>query len=392
MFALDPLTILFMTTLMCVAMSVAMLAVHLSFRHEVKGVGHWAGGLLAMVVAGAAFMLRGALPGVLPEALLLPAANICLTWGIGLSMLGTRQFYGAPSGLRLFHGVWLLELLAMLYWLVVAPDFSARVAAYSFLVGIFYLDQLRQVLRQRERSFASVFFCLLLVLQTAAVATRGVAALLVGPAAADLMRGSGLASFYLAAANFMVLLLTVAFLMMATRRLQTILEQRSTHDPLTGALNRRGFAQCYERVLAEQHRRGGKLALLVIDLDHFKAINDRFGHATGDQVLVWVAAAAMQTARATDYVTRFGGEEFVVLLPDSSEQRASQVAARLQALLRDYPQAGLPPCTVSVGIACQAEGGEGLDSLLARADAALYRAKTAGRDRVELATMVAKAA
>lgn len=381
MLALDPFTVLFTTTLTCVVLAAAMYSVHLSFRREVAGVGHWAGGLLAMVGAGTLFVLRG----VLPDAVALPGANVCLMWGIGLSMIGTRRFFGEPGGWAIFHAAWLLELAAILWWLLVEPNFPHRAAAFSFIVSVFYLDQLRLVWRHRVHHFTSWFFGVLLAVQCLNTLTRGVVALLMTPDRADLLRGSAVANVYLALANFMTLLLTVAFLMLATRKLQKILEQRSTHDPLTGVLNRRGFLQFFGRVRARQQRCDAPLSLMAIDLDHFKAINDQYGHAQGDQVLTHVASIIMRSVRHCDYVARFGGEEFVVLLPDTSLPHAQQLALRIQSLLRDCQQPGVPACTVSIGLAGQQEAGESLDSLLARADAALYRAKANGRNRAEVA-------
>lgn len=381
-FALDPFTILFTTTLTCAVLAVAMYSVHLSFRREVAGVGHWAFGLVSMVCAGTLFLMRGALP----DALALPWANACLMGGIGLSMVGTRRFYGEPPGWGIFFAACLTELAAILWWLLVEPNFPRRAAAFSFLVSIFYIDQLRLVWRHRTPHFTTWFFGTLLAAQSLNTMSRGVAALLVvDQDAANLMRSSALANAYLALANFMALLMTVAFLMLATRRLQKILEQRSTHDPLTGVLNRRGFLQSFSRVRARQQRVESPLSLMAIDLDHFKAINDQHGHAQGDRVLVHVASVITQTARQSDYVARFGGEEFVVLLPETALPQAQQLAQRILLLLRESQTSERPHCSVSIGIASQQAYGESLDSLLSRADAALYRAKANGRDRAEIA-------
>ncbi|WP_342115445.1 GGDEF domain-containing protein [Pseudoduganella sp. OTU4001] len=381
MFALDPFTVLFTTTLTCVVLAAAMYSVHLSFRREVAGVGHWACGLLAMVGAGILFLLRGKLT----DAIALPGANVCLMWGIGLSMIGTRRFFGVAGGWAIFHGAWLLELSAILYWLLVEPNFPYRAAAFSFFVSVFYIDQLRLVWRHRSHHFTNWFFGILLAVQSLNTLTRGVAALFMESNAADLLRRSALANVYLAVANFMALLMTVAFLMLATRKLQKILEQRSTHDPLTGVLNRRGFLQFFGRVRARQQRSDSPLSLMAIDLDHFKAINDQHGHAQGDKVLTHVASVIMRSVRRCDYVARFGGEEFVVLLPETTLPHAHQLAQRIQSLLRDSLQPGVPACTVSIGLAGQQVADESLDSLISRADAALYRAKANGRNRAEIA-------
>jgi diguanylate cyclase (GGDEF)-like protein len=385
MLALDVKTILFMTTLMCAAMSVVMYVMHLSFRREVQGLGHWAAGLVLMVCSGVVF----ATLAVLPAWIVLPLGNLGLVCGIGLSMVGVRAFFGQPPAWRLYHAMWALNLLSMVCWLLIRPDFAMRVAAFSFIVSVFYIDQLRHVWQRGERHFASWFFGALLAVQTIVVITRGMVAIMIGAPTVDLMRNSSLANIYLAVSNFMALLLTVGFLVLATRRLQRVLEKRSTHDPLTEVLNRRGFGEAYARARARQRRGAGTLALMAIDLDHFKAVNDQHGHVEGDRVLVKVATVIKHTLRENDSVARFGGEEFIVLLPDTSLARAQQVAARIQSMLADVER---PCCTISIGIASQLPGEETLDSVLARADAALYRAKEAGRNRIEIAESPALAA
>jgi diguanylate cyclase (GGDEF)-like protein len=130
--------------------------------------------------------------------------------------------------------------------------------------------------------------------------------------------------------------------------------------------------------------------LLMIDIDHFKSFNDVYGHLAGDQVLIAVARALQRDVRAGDHVARFGGEEFLVLLPNTATTEAVQIATRLRrnvkhTALSSHEGAPLPGITISIGLA---EGllGESTDSLLARADAALYQAKQEGRDRLIVST------
>ncbi len=379
--SLDLRTILLMTTLMCGVMSVAMFSVYRSFRAEVRGLGHWSLGLVFLVGGALLFGLRG----TLPDWVSMLGANAALLSGIGLAMIGTELFYGQLPSWRLFHAVWAGGLAGLAWWLLAAPDFTLRVALFSFLALVFYTRQLVLVVRHGERHFASYFFGALMLVQIAVVFTRGVAALVYGAASVDLVQGSLVAAVYVATANFMSLLLNVAFMALATRRLQTILERRSTQDPLTLVLNRRGFAAVYAREKAQLWRAARPLALLSIDLDHFKSINDRFGHGMGDRVLSRVACQIGEALRESDSVARFGGEEFVVLLPDTRVALALGVAARIRESLRQGRDPQLPAYTVSIGVACQVAPAETMEQLLARADGALYRAKANGRDRAELA-------
>lgn len=169
--------------------------------------------------------------------------------------------------------------------------------------------------------------------------------------------------------------------MIANDRLQEELNHHATHDPLTGALNRRAFALLAEKQAA---RTGRPLAVLMMDLDHFKRINDTLGHSGGDATLCRFVAVAGDVLRAEDVLCRFGGEEFVALLPHAEAAQAVAAAERLRLA---FAATG---ATVSIGVA-SLRPGEDLEDLLRRADAALYDAKRAGRDRTHLSEEVAAA-
>jgi diguanylate cyclase (GGDEF)-like protein len=158
------------------------------------------------------------------------------------------------------------------------------------------------------------------------------------------------------------------------------------NDPLTGCLNRRGFDQALEQTVSRAGRRGGYLAVLAIDIDHFKAINDTIGHLGGDAVLREVAGILSRSSRGGDVVGRVGGEEFVILLPDADSEMAGVVAERVRESVRGHTfqtSRGGITVTVSVGIASeQVTDAHAGRALRARADEALYVAKRLGRDRV----------
>lgn len=168
------------------------------------------------------------------------------------------------------------------------------------------------------------------------------------------------------------------------------LRSQAMRDPLTGLHNRRALREELERGLARSSRAGGDFAVLMVDLDHFKAINDRFGHAAGDEVLVEVARRMSGLVRAGDQVGRFGGEEFLVLLPGADVAAAMSVGSRIRAGIAAAPVASarVPiPVTCSVGIATAGlVGSTDPEVITHHADLALYRSKAAGRDRVTLAT------
>jgi diguanylate cyclase (GGDEF)-like protein len=156
-------------------------------------------------------------------------------------------------------------------------------------------------------------------------------------------------------------------------------------DPLSGCVNRRGFDQQLARELSRAERAGAPVALLAVDIDHFKRVNDDYGHSAGDAVIRDVGALLRAGARAGDVVARVGGEEFVVVLADADEAGAAALGRRLVDAVRVRRFAAVPgrAVTVSVGVAAEpAVRDAGVaEALKARADAALYAAKRGGRDR-----------
>ena len=154
-------------------------------------------------------------------------------------------------------------------------------------------------------------------------------------------------------------------------------------DPLTGLKNRRAFDNRLQTELAVVKRRGTPLSLLMLDVDHFKQINDSFGHDAGDTVLVTIAQALSNSARLVDAVARVGGEEFAVILPNTHAQAAQEVAERMRIAVAQSSDLA-QPTTISIGVATLQDQ-EDANSLYARADAALYTAKKTGRNRVAAA-------
>lgn len=186
------------------------------------------------------------------------------------------------------------------------------------------------------------------------------------------------------------LLITIVVLWLANLSIgdyQRRLEMLATTDRLTGQLNRTAFDSLFETVARAAWRRGESLAALLIDIDHFKTINDSRGHLVGDQAIRFVAQRLAARIRASDLLFRWGGEEFLLLLPDCDDVAGQRLALDLQAGLRNQPLLlGESPIeiTISIGLTLLRTG-ESPEELLARADQALYQAKAQGRDRVEVA-------
>lgn len=171
------------------------------------------------------------------------------------------------------------------------------------------------------------------------------------------------------------------------QRLHAALQEQASRDSLTGLLNRRAFHELASQMLRTAHRRREPAALLMIDLDHFKAINDQFGHAEGDRVLKRVGETLLATARENDIVARFGGEEFVMVLLGVDEAESMVAAERVRAAIAAISDTQAP-IQASIGVAelrpqrQKSDVAAELDKLLGQADQALYAAKRTGRNRV----------
>jgi len=171
-------------------------------------------------------------------------------------------------------------------------------------------------------------------------------------------------------------------------RLAGELEQLSRTDALSGLHNRRAFAEFGKMVLANAARSGRPCAIIMLDVDHFKSINDRLGHAAGDTVIRAIGAMLSGAVRAGEFAGRIGGEEFAVILPEATSELGRALAIRILGLARALrPAHGGEEIrfTVSAGIAASSGEASSFDALLSRADAALYEAKRSGRDRVAVA-------
>ncbi|MBI2747326.1 MAG: GGDEF domain-containing protein [Burkholderiales bacterium] len=172
------------------------------------------------------------------------------------------------------------------------------------------------------------------------------------------------------------------------------MREMATHDGLTGCVNRITFDAMLLNALQRGLRSGEPVSLLMLDLDHFKAINDRYGHRAGDAVLRSFSDVVRTQLRASDTLARVGGEEFAVILPGTDAAGAAHVAESVREAVQsaavDNQQGGVLRITISVGVACAQDGdGASADLLYQRADNALYQAKAAGRNRVVPASVSA---
>jgi len=318
-----------------------------------------------------------------------PLYEVPSEWSQTLTFLACGMIW---NGVRLFHGRRVLPTAAFsgaIIWLGLCqlPMFTAssneRMALAVFVVASYTFFIAFELNRERRKSLYSRTAAILVPFLHATIFLLPIGMQMFLPA---VYAASWLTVFTLETMLYAVGTAFIVLLMVKDNDVDLYRSAAST-DALTGLLNRRAFLEGALSLCARQANRGLPVSLLMLDLDHFKSINDRFGHATGDEVLRTFAGVARSNMRGGDLVGRLGGEEFAVIVPEPIES-AARIAERLRAA---FEVAGVTidsqvlGATCSVGVASSREPVTDISALMARADAALYRAKRDGRNRVHLA-------
>jgi diguanylate cyclase (GGDEF)-like protein len=379
MIDIDLRTVVLMSSVMPGLMSVVLYSLRRSFPSSIRGLGCWAAGALVISVAAVLLALRD----TIPDWLSIVVANGMILAGIGLWLIGSDQFIARRPSLALVAGIVVAgtACLAWMHW--VEPDYTGRVICMSALLTVLYAVPAVRLIRHEGRDYNTVFLGAMFLIQAASAALRCVTSFIPALASTGYFSRDLIQTLYFAVSDLMTLMLTVGFVMAATGRMRLQLELLSATDYLTGLLNRRAFANIHGIEQQRMRQLGGMLALMIIDLDHFKDINDRYGHAMGDCVLADFSERVAGVLAEPGYFARLGGEEFAVLLPGADATTAYMQADTIRRLVERNTNTALPPYTCSIGIACLRGADATLERLSHDADAALYRAKSGGRNRIE---------
>ncbi|MCX7148172.1 MAG: GGDEF domain-containing protein [Rhodocyclales bacterium] len=374
--SIDPRTVILLAGIMGGLMSVVLFFMRRNYPPTIRGLGEWASASALIFVST---MLLGARDAI-PDLFSVVAGNMLLLAGLALFHVGSQRFFGQPPWTRPWAGLILASLPAMVWYTNVEPHYGIRVLLMSLIMILLTAAHARTIVRHGIRSLATFLCVAALLAQTGAQTVRFFSAFGTTPES-SLFILSPTQTYFVTTYAFCMLLLCIGVVLMATDKLRAEFEHLASHDSLTGALTRRALIEACEQELERGRRKRRDMSLLMMDLDHFKGINDSHGHLAGDRVLTGFVARVTALLRRPDRFGRFGGEEFVALLPETSLQEALIVAERIRAEVA--AASGLPLCTVSIGAAASCHDDVSLDVLLARADAALYQAKAAGRNCVK---------
>jgi diguanylate cyclase (GGDEF)-like protein len=302
-------------------------------------------------------------------------------------VVALRMLLGVPLRWRTALAIGVVGWLGVSWFGVVQVDYRMRVLWGSVALVADYALRMQALLhggwsnRSRARSIL-LLLCSLAVLLL--VWRNGQLWFNLNPPA-DIIQPDTVNYIYVLLSGMQPLFLSIGFLLLYSETLQRDLYTLARIDPLTGVKNRLALNEAANQLLAQAGRSGSELGVLMIDADHFKSVNDRFGHGGGDKVLLALVDSIRVTLRGGNVIGRIGGEEFVVLAPDTALDQALVLGERIRSRVEATPllvDGHLVRLTVSIGATTARPDERDVPALLKRADAALYQAKRAGRNRV----------
>ncbi|PIX61005.1 MAG: hypothetical protein COZ47_04280 [Lysobacterales bacterium CG_4_10_14_3_um_filter_64_11] len=394
LFSIDLRSVMMVSVLLGILFSAGLLAARSYHEGRIRGsLTIWAAGMLLQPLAWLLIVLRGQIP----DYLSIVVGNSLSVMTFALYAHALRYLHGQLSLPRLVYALGALVFIGLSAEVLFIHQPYWRMIGLSSVIAVFLFRVARETMRGPWRTqqtgvqmTAAVFF-----LGSGIMAFRVVYELLLAPAvhqAFDLTAMQSVVYFYAALGPVIA---SFGYVLICNETTVVELRQLAATDPLTGLFNRRPFEQMSEKLLADAARKRRPLALLIIDVDHFKHFNDSYGHALGDAVLQRLAEVLQGQLRGADLIGRMGGEEFAALLPDTGPAQAQQVAERLRAAVDALEVRSVGVVVriqVSIGLAMldgnatqDDEPSMLLAGLMREADLAMYAAKRAGRNRVEVA-------
>jgi len=344
-------------------------------------------------LAGAVLGPIGFLILVLGDASAVPRdvvlAHVVSAAALACSAVALRMFHSAPQRRGQLLAAVFLVALDSVYWTFLEPSVHWRTVTLAVLYAFLMGSNARAIFRHGGPSGAipsatgAVF-----AIGAALMASRCLMALFsLQPAQAMVFPTAPAAVLPFGLFGVLPLLSTVGFLLMCTERSQAELERAAHMDYLTGICNRRAIEDLARRAIAAARRHGMPMAIAIVDVDHFKRINDQHGHECGDQALVEAVRRLRESLRAEDLVGRLGGEEFVAVMPNTDGVAALAAAERVRAAFAETPMkigGHEIAVTITAGVAVLTAEDQQFSHLLRRADRAMYAGKNAGRNQVML--------
>ncbi len=348
------------------------------------GMAYWAAGLACNTAGYVLFVLRGQVSDWLSIVL----ANVLFSSVFVLFTEGVLQFQSRQPRRWV---IWLPVLVIAVLFAALMPWQVARVLVGSMVFSAQSVVIVASLLQRRSTTVGvgQYFMVAGFLMMIAAFAFQGVGTLLRADEVSSIMTPHLVQTVTFLVAAISVVVVSLGLVVMTKERADERNRNLAMRDELTGLINRRSLLESLAQQLSSAKRHRQPLSLLMVDIDYFKRVNDSFGHLSGDRVLKAMTSVIAQRTRAQDLLGRLGGEEFLVILPNTSEEGALQLAENLRqsvAAASFQAVSGEPiAITVSIGLCAVSQLSDPqCDDLIGAADQALYRAKAAGRNRVEV--------
>lgn len=380
---LDFRTMLFMAGLLAVALSALLLTIN-SRAAMLSGLNEW---MFANVLMGGGIIMFTQV--IVPLDIRVFVGGLLFVSGLALYFISIRSFDKQPIQRRHIQSAFLIFILITIAMMTLSKNEYAAVVfntvicvALSSASALYLLKHSKQK-QSPEYRFSAAFFIIFTVITLWRLCVLSV------DKASPLVH---LTEWTLNEVTFLgcmlsVLAINFGFIAMVNARMAELLAHNAGHDWLTGAMNRGNLEKGAEILTLKSLKSKQTQAMLLLDLDHFKVINDTYGHQFGDKVIKAFAQLAKDNVRDIDLLGRYGGEEFCILVPNASEAEACMLAERIREKYEDLTilfNAQPVKCTVSIGVCDSSQLGSDFKSMFSAADKALYAAKRAGRNKVIL--------
>lgn len=373
-------TVIAYTGVMACIMGIILHSLGKNYPTYIKGLKCWT---IAPLVAGLSTLARLSLRSTFPDSIAIGAQNVFLIMTAALFFMGTCQFFERSLPRRFFPAIIGVSVLAM--WLFsgyAGADVDRRLFARTLLIMLYAC--LAWVVYRQPHTFARKLTASIVIALVGLILLRTVVGYMEP-------HGDGVDSLEIIQMAYAIgfsstdVLIPICAILMISEKLRFVLEDLAMYDSLTGLLTRRSLFECGEREVADCRHRGAPLSVLMLDLDHFKEINDNYGHHVGDAVLQNFAERTQKLLRSPFLLGRYGGEEFIAVLADTNAVDAAMIAERIRSSIGvNPPYPGFPDYRVSIGISTTSiTGNETLAALIQKADLGLYQAKQRGRNRIE---------
>jgi diguanylate cyclase len=385
----DLRTIIFMSMLLTFMLSM-LLAITRAHHKEVRGPGYWAVGNLVIGLGMVLVLIQ--LDAA--KILLLPGMAL-IGAGLCLFINGIQAFSGRTPNHRMTIAVFALLLIIDAYFMVAKHDIRATVILSAIIFALIYLYCARLTFSREEGIIGNLYWITssLYLLMAFLMLGRAFYAARADTAVFDSFVAWPVNGYTFMLGAVSQFFISSLFVLMLSYKLNQKLESIATIDGLTSVLNRRGLEDAAVKMQDICKRINLSMAVLLIDIDHFKKVNDTHGHLVGDDVLRHLASVIADILRSSDVLGRYGGEEFCAFLPNTTESDAIGLAERIRAGVEASPlmvnKVNIK-ATVSIGVADSVRAGYDFKGLVATADSAMYGAKNGGRNRVMSYTQITR--